>query len=177
MNVSGGKALLKRIWGRFPQRFDVYFDPIDQGRKYVHYGESYRAFPETAKLILQLRRVDRDGNVLAHELALTLEDESVRLRRHRQLASPTNEELVSLAQSRRLAGLVGYCDLACALALSEHVRLLLHSRWGVSPSSTMPASSKSYLGGDAAGPFSIRKYAAVRGFLMPSLSWLPKISA
>jgi hypothetical protein len=121
--------------------------------------------------------MNRNRNILAHELTLALEDEPVRLRGNRQLSASTDQKLVSLAQSRCPTRLVAERDLACEIALLEQVQLLVSRIGRHLPSNTIPASSNSYLGGDAAGPFSIRKYAAVRGFLMPLSPWLPNISA
>jgi hypothetical protein len=70
-------------------------------------------FSETAKDVLQLGRMNRDGNVLAHELTLTLEDEPISLRGDRQRSTSTDQKLVSLAESRCFNGLVDEGDLAC----------------------------------------------------------------
>jgi len=56
--------------------------------------------------------MNRDRNILAHELALTLEDQSITLRPSRQLGAPTDQKLVSFVQSRCLSGFVAECDFA-----------------------------------------------------------------
>jgi hypothetical protein len=68
--------------------------------------------------------MNRNRNILAHELTLALEDEPVRLRGNRQLSASTDQELVSLAQSRCPTRLVAERDLACEIALLEQVQLL-----------------------------------------------------
>jgi hypothetical protein len=64
----------------------------------------------------QLRRMNRNRNILAHELTLALEDEPVRLRGNRQLGPSTDQELVSLAQSRCPTRLVAERNFACEIA-------------------------------------------------------------
>jgi hypothetical protein len=60
--------------------------------------------------------MNRNRNVLPHELTLTLEDEPVSLGGHRQLGSSTDQELVSLAQSRCPTRLVAELNFACEIA-------------------------------------------------------------